>query len=73
MVNSYVCLSGGIVSASMQIAAAKGIVRHHDQAMLAEYGGPMNITKSWAASLMTRMEMVKRKGTHAARKVFANF
>ncbi len=59
-------LSGGIVSASILMAAARGIVRHRDQAMLAEYGGPMNITKSWAASLMTRMKMVKRKGTRAA-------
>ena len=59
-------LAGGIVSTSIVMAAAKGIVQHRGLAILSGHGGPM---KSWPSSLMTRMKMVKRKGTQAAQKV----
>ena len=35
----------------------------HNKALLAENGGEINLTKHWAASLLGRMNYVKRRGT----------
>ena len=55
------------------MAAANGIIKHYDQSLLKDHGGLLNISKSWAASLISRMHKVKRKGTRAARKVPTDF
>lgn len=63
LVQSYIKqlrLSGGVVSASIVVAAATGIIKHHNQSLLKDHGGSLDIGKSWAASLMSRMHMVKR-------------
>ena len=54
---------GGVVYSGIAMAAAKGILMSCDRSMLAEYGGHVNITKSWAFSLLKRMKFVQRKGT----------
>ena len=41
--------------------------------MLKEYGGPIELQKSWAFSFLTRYGYVKRKGTRTARKLPDDF
>ena len=66
-------LAGGIVTSSIVIASAKGIVCHYNRALLPEHGGNLVLSKKWAQSIMTRMGLVKRKATKAARKVPQDF
>ena len=47
--------------------AAKGVILSRNRALLQEYGGHITIEKSWARSLLTRMNFVKRKGSSAAK------
>ena len=54
------------------MATARGILKDQNSGLLAEHGGSVNITKTWAKSLLNRIGWVKRKGTKAARKVPAN-
>ena len=65
--------NGGIVNKTIVICAAIGIVEHHDINLLKENGGPIEISKSFAESLLRRMHYVKKKGTKAARKLPENF
>ena len=51
----------------MVMAATKGIVESKDRSKLMEYGGQISIEKSWAKSLLTRMNFVKCKGSTAAK------
>ena len=60
---------GGVVNSTIVIAAAKGIIRHLNPGHLVEHGGHLNLTKSWAQSLLRRMGWVKRKGTKDCRSV----
>lgn len=53
-------IAGGV------IAAATGIVEHHNPAMLREHGGTVELGKKWADSILSR---IKRKATKAARKL----
>lgn len=55
------------------MAAAKGLVSFKDRSLLKELGGTIEIKKSWAKSIMQRMNFVKRKGTKAARKLPIDF
>ena len=61
--------SGRVVNFAIVRAAAKGIVLSHDRSLLFENGGHIELTKSWAKSLLKRMNMVKRKGT-TSKKTF---
>ena len=51
------------------MATATENVREMNSGLLAEHGGSLNISKSWAKLLLDRMGWVKRKGTEAERKV----
>jgi hypothetical protein len=55
--------SGRVVNSAKVRTAAKGIVLSHDRSLLFENGGHFELTKSWAKSLLKRMNMGKRKGT----------
>ena len=66
-------VAGGVVNRAIVIAAAKGIVEHHNPAMLYEHGGTVELGKKWADSLLSRMNFVKRKATKAARKLPTDF
>ena len=59
---------GGVVSATIAIAAAKGILLSTDKMKLLEYGGHIQLNTTWAYSLLERMNFVKRKATEAKSK-----
>lgn len=39
---------GGVVNTNICMSAAEGIVVSHDQGLLAQHGGHIQITKTWA-------------------------
>ena len=47
----------------MITGGAKGVVMSVDRTMLAENGGHIQLTKTWAQSLMIRIKLVKRKAS----------
>lgn len=59
---------GGVVSYNIAMAAARGILLSYDKYMLAEFGGPVELNRHWAYSLLKRMKYVKRKATTAKSK-----
>ena len=59
---------GGAVSARIAIAAARGILRKCNSSLLAENGGPIELTRHWAHCLLERMKFVQRKATTSASK-----
>lgn len=56
-------ISGGVINTAIVMASGRGIVLAKDRSMLYENGGHIQISKSWAVSLLKRMGMVKRNGT----------
>ncbi len=61
--------AGGVVTAAIVKAAAKGIIMSEDKYKLVEYGGYINLTLIWAQSLLTRKNFVKRKSITAKSKL----
>ena len=59
--------AGGVVNTTIVMAAAMGIVSARDPTMLTLHGGHINITKTWAKSLLGRMRYVKRKCSNAGK------
>ena len=59
---------GGVVSARIAVAAARGIVLTCDRSMLVEFGGHVELNRHWAYSLLHRMNFVQRKVTTAKSK-----
>ena len=59
--------NGVVINTSVVMAAAEGIVMHHDANLLAKNGGPIVITKHWVRALLTRMCFVKRRGNTKAK------
>ena len=59
---------GGVVSARIAMAAARGIVLTCDRSMLVEFGGHVELNRHWAYSLLHRMNFFKRKATTAKSK-----
>ena len=58
--------SGTPVNTPVILAAAEGIIKSKDRTLLAEYGGHIKLTKSWAVSLMHGMNFVNcRRSTKA--------
>ena len=55
--------AGTPIGSSIVMAAGEGIVRAHDRTLLVQHGGHIQITKTWALSLLKRMGVVKRKAT----------
>ena len=53
--------AGGAVNTTIVMGAAEGIVSYHDASKLSSHGGHIEITKSWAKSILRRMGFVKRK------------
>ena len=56
-------INGAPIGSSIVMAACEGLIKAHDRAMLVQHGGHIQITKSWAMSLLKRMGFVKRKAT----------
>ena len=65
--------AGTPVNRSIVIAAARGMVMHHSPSLLPEHGGNLELGRKWAESLMSRMGLVRRKATKAARKKPTDF
>ena len=68
MVQRYMYVSdirkvGGAISTDIVRAGAKGILLNQDRTRLAEFGGPVTLTKVWAVSLLKRMNFTKRRAT----------
>ena len=59
---------GGVVSARIAVASARGILLHSDCSSLVEFGGHVQLNRHWAYSLLLRMKFVKRKATTAKSK-----
>ena len=59
---------GGVVSARIAMAAARGIVLTCDRSTLVEFGGHVHLSRHWAYSLLHRMKFVQRKVTTAKSK-----
>ncbi len=60
--------NGGVVTASVIVAAARGIVMSRDCTHLAEFGGHIELSRQWAYHLLSRMKFVRRKATTAKSK-----
>jgi len=54
---------GTAVTALVVQAAAEGVLLALDRTRLAEYGGHVQLTNTWAKSLLSRMNFTKRKGS----------
>ena len=65
--------TGGVVSTRTVIATAKRLFKKANPPILAEYGGPLKLEKSWARSVLQRMNFVKSKGTKSAKHAPADF
>ena len=59
---------GGTVTARIATAAARGLLLKYDKMKLAEFGGPIELNRHWAYSLLKRMKFVRRKATTAKSK-----
>ena len=59
---------GGVVSARIAVAAARGILLTCDRSMLVEFGRHTEFNRHWAYSLPHRMNFVQRKVTTAKSK-----
>ena len=67
-------LNGGVVNRKIVIGAAKGSIKSKGKrSMLKEYGGSLELTRTFAQSFLRRIGFVKRKGTKAARKLPDDF
>lgn len=53
------------MNTSIFMAVAVGITAAKDRGALIQHGGHIEITKSWAVSLLGRMSYVKRKCSNA--------
>ena len=59
---------GGVVSARIAMAAARGILLAHNRSRLVEFGGDVELNRQRAYSLLKRMKFIKRKATTAKSK-----
>ena len=64
---------GGAISARIAMAAARGILRKCNRSMLAENGGPIQVNRHWAHSLLKRMNFVQRKATSLSKLTITDF
>ena len=64
---------GGVVNMTIIMADAEGTVSARDVAMLSLHGGHIQITKTWAESLLKRMGYVKRKCSNAEKVSVTRF
>ena len=57
----------GIFNTAITVACGEAIVRKTDKTFLKENGGPIELTKVWAKSLLQRLNFVKRKAATSAK------
>ena len=56
------------MTAMIAIAVAKGLLQHFSRSLVGEFGGPVELNKSWGYSLLIRMKYVQRKATTSKSK-----
>ena len=59
---------GGVITASVVVAAARGILLSNDRSKLVEFGGHIELSRQWAYSVLDRMKFVRRKATTSKSK-----
>ena len=59
---------GGAISARIVVAAARGILLKCNRSMLAEYCGPVQLSRTWAHSLLKQMKFVQWRATTSKSK-----
>lgn len=64
--------SGAVINTAICIAVAEGIVHAYDKQLLSCNGGPISLKKSWAQSILHRLNMVKRRGSCTAKVKFTD-
>ncbi len=69
----YLREKGGVINSAIVISAAIGIVKSRDSNLLKSNGGHIELTKSWALSLLQRMGFVKRRNTTKSKVTIADF
>jgi len=65
--------ASGVVNTVVVMGAAEGIVSYHDISKLSSHGGHIEITKTWAKSLLPRMGFIKRKCSTSGKISLARF
>ena len=65
--------AGGVINTAIIRGAAEGIISYRDVSKLSSHGGHIDITKSWAQSLLRRMGFVKRKCSTSGKISVAKF
>ena len=60
---------GGVISARIAVAAARGILLTCDKSLLIEFEGHVELNRHWAYLLFQRMNFVQRKVTTAKSKL----
>ena len=58
----------GVLSASIALAAARGILLSIDHTQLVQYGGHIELNRKWAYISLHRINFVKRKATTSKSK-----
>ena len=61
------CRSGGVINTTIVVATTKGVVSAKNPLLLLEKRGHLNISSSYAKSVLKRMGYVKRKGSNAGK------
>ena len=64
---------GGGIDTTVLIASAEAMVKKVDKNLLKDYGGPIDLTPTWAKSLLHRIGYVKRKASTSAKVEPSNF
>ena len=64
---------GGMVAVPVTMAIGMAIVETNNRMLLAKNGGPIEISKNWARSLLYRMNFVKRKCVSTRKIAVTNF
>ena len=59
---------GGVITASVVVAAAYGILMAMNKSLLVEFGGHITLSRHWAYHLLNRMNFVRRKATTSKSK-----
>ena len=59
---------GGVITVSVVVAAARGVLLSSDRSKLAEFGGHIDLSRQWAYHLLDRMKFVRRKATTSKSK-----
>ena len=59
---------GGVITASVVVAAAHGILMALNRSLLVEFGGHITLSRHWAYHLLNRMNFVQRKATTSKSK-----